>query len=262
MILIVICLLQIIPFYLGLTTSMKGSRDTSSPWSLPLATFTLENFAIAWKQGNIGRAILNSAVITVATTAITVIVGALAAYPLARRRTRGNQAVLLLALAVMMIPPLSILVPLIRMLNDMSLLNTFPGLILPLAALSLPQAIFLYAQSLRGIPIDIEEAARIDGAGSLRVFFQIVLPVLKPVTISVVILTGVNKWNEFALSNYIMTTDATRPLAPAVATFFGSAGANVNAAIAGAIMGVLPVLVAYLFLQKYFMKGALAGAVK
>ena len=81
-------------------------------------------------------------------------------------------------------------------------------------------------------------------------------------TITVVILTGTNVWNEFALSSYIMTTNEMRTLAPTIASFFGAAGSNVNAAIAGSFLGVIPVLVAYLFLQKYFMKGMLAGAVK
>lgn len=262
LLLVLVCIVQLVPFYLGLVTSFKGARDLGSVWALPLDGFTTENFAIAWRSGSIGRAIANSAIITAFTTAIVVVVGAIASYPLARRRTAVNKIVLLLTLAVMMIPPLSILVPLIQLLKSMSLLNSYPGIILPLAALALPQAIFLYSQSLRGIPESMEESARIDGAGVWRTFLSIVLPMMKPVTVSVVILTGVAIWNEFALSSYIMTSNAMRPLAPAIASFFGTSGSNVNAAIAGSLMGVVPVLVAYLFLQKYFLKGMLAGAVK
>lgn len=222
----------------------------------------MENFTIALERGNVGRAVLNSAIVTVVATVIVVVVGALASYPLARRRTRWNNFILMVTLAVMMIPPLSILVPLIRLLKSFGLMNSYLGLIFPLVAFALPQAIFLYTQSLRGMTESLEEAAKIDGAGTFRTFFSIVLPLLKPVTITVVILTGTNVWNEFALSSYIMTTNEMRTLAPAIASFFGTAGSNVNAAIAGSFLGVLPVLVAYLFLQKYFIKGMLAGAVK
>lgn len=257
-----VTLIQLVPFYLGLVTSFKDSRDQGSVWALPLSEPTLENFSTAWERGSMGYALMNSAIVTVATTLIVVIVGSLAAYPLARHRSRFNGFILVATLAVMMIPPLSILVPLIRLLKSLNLLNTHMGLILPLAAFALPQAIFLYTQSLRGIPESMEEAAKIDGAGSLRTFFSVVLPMLTPVTISVVILTGTAVWNEFALSSYIMTTNETRTLAPAIASFFGAAGANVNAAIASSFLGIIPVLIVYVFLQRYFMKGMLAGAVK
>lgn len=260
--LVLVCLVQLVPFYLGVVASFKGSRDQSSAWAIPFGESTFENFVIAWERGHVGQAILNTAIVTILATAIVVVVGALASYPLARRRTKWNQTILMLTLTVMMIPPLSILVPLIRLLKSFGMMNTYMGLVLPLAAFALPQAIFLYTQSLRGITGSLEEAAKIDGAGTLRTFFSIVLPLLKPVTITVVILTGTNVWNEFALSSYIMTTNEMRTLAPAIASFFGAAGSNVNAAIAGSFLGVIPVLVAYLFLQKYFMKGMLAGAVK
>ncbi|MDO5048555.1 MAG: carbohydrate ABC transporter permease [Actinomycetaceae bacterium] len=257
-----VCLVQILPFYLGISAAFKDSRDLSSAWSFPLSELTMQNFTIALERGNVGRAVLNSAIVTVLATVLVVVIGALASYPLARRRTKWNNFILVLTLTVMMIPPLSILVPLIRLLKSLGLMNSYMGLVLPLVAFGLPQAIFLYTQSLRGITESLEEAAKIDGAGTLRTFFSIVLPLLKPVTITVVILTGTNVWNEFALSSYIMTTNEMRTLAPAIASFFGAAGSNVNAAIAGSFLGVLPVLVAYLFLQKYFIKGMLAGAVK
>ncbi|XCB30231.1 carbohydrate ABC transporter permease [Arcanobacterium hippocoleae] len=261
-ILLFVCLIQLIPFYLGLVASFKGARDLSTAWAVPFGSVTIENYQIAIERGGIWQAVLNTAIVTVIATVLVVILGALASYPLARRQTRFNKLILLGTLAVMMIPSLAILVPLIRLLKSFGLMNTYFGLIFPLVAGALPQAIFLYTQSLRGIPKSLEEAAMIDGAGTLRTFISIVLPLLKPVTITVVILTGTTVWNEFALSGYIMTQNDLRTLAPAIAAFFGAAGANVNAAIAASFLGVIPVLAAYLFLQKYFIKGMLAGAVK
>lgn len=256
------CVLQLVPFYLALTTAFKKETDLSSVWSFPFARATLENFGTAVQEGGVLQATLNSVIVTVFATALVVVVGALAAYPLARRRTRANRAIELLVLAVMMIPPLSILVPLYSMLNHMDLLNTYPGLILPLACLELPRAIFLYTQFMRSVPITLEEAGRVDGANTLQIFFRIILPVLKPVSATVLILTAVYVWNEFALSSYIMSGDERRTLAPAIASFFGDQGSQVNAAVAGSLIGVLPVVFAYIFLQRYFMKGMLAGADK
>jgi ABC-type sugar transport system, permease component len=262
LILLAFCLIQLLPFYLALTTAFKEKSDLSSVWTFPFAHLTMSNFASAVEDGHVLRAIFNSFIVTLVVTALTCLLGALAAYPLARRRTWMNQGITLFTLGVMMVPPLSILVPLYSMLNKMGLLNTYPGLILPLLCISLPQAVFLYTQFLRSVPLALEEAGVVDGANRLQVFLYIVLPVLKPVTASVVILTSVNVWNEFALSSYIMNSDRMRTLAPAIASFFGAQGSDVNAAVAASILGVIPVIVIYMFLQRYFMKGMLAGAEK
>ncbi len=261
-ILVVVCLIQLVPFYLALTTAFKPLTDQSSPWSLPSDGLTLTNFSMAIEEGGVLRAIWNSLVVTVCATLIVCVLGALAAYPLARNRSPLNRAIEILVLSVMMIPPLSILVPLYSMLNHAGLLNTYPGLILPLACLELPRAVFLYTQFLRSVPISLEEAAKVDGASAIQVFFRIVLPLLKPVTVTVVILTGVYVWNEFALSSYIMSGDSMKTLAPAIAAFFGEQGSQVNAAVAGSLLGAIPMIVAYVFLQKYFIRGMLAGADK
>ena len=261
-VLVAFCVIQLLPFYFAITTSFKNLTDLSSAWAFPFGKITLDNFRSAIVDGNVLRAIANSAIVTVVVTLLTCVLGALAAYPLARRRTIANRGFEIFTLGVMMVPPLSILVPLYSMLNQMNLLNTYPGLILPLLCTSLPQAIFLYTQFLRSIPTTLEEAATVDGANQMQTFFRIVLPLLKPVTATVVILTAVAVWNEFALSSYIMSRGTMRTLAPAIASFFGTQGSNVNAAVAASLLGVIPVIIAYLFLQKYFMKGMLAGAKK
>lgn len=256
------CLVQLVPFYLALTTAFKEQSDLSSVWAFPFAAITWDNFAAAIAQGGVLRAIFNSAVVTVIATGLTCVLAALAAYPLARRRTRLNRGVEFTILAVMMVPPLSILVPLYSLLNGLGLLDTYAGLILPLVCLELPRAIFLYTQFLRAVPLSLEEAARVDGASRLQTLRIIIFPLLKPVTVTVIILTAVYVWNEFALSSYIMTSTEMRTLAPSIAAFFGANGSNVNAAVAGSLIGVVPILIAYLFLQRYFMKGMLAGAEK
>jgi raffinose/stachyose/melibiose transport system permease protein len=115
---------------------------------------------------------------------------------------------------------------------------------------------------MRSLPISVEEAATVDGANRMQLLFGIVFPMLKPVTATVIILTGVAVWNEFALSGYILTSPQMQTIAPAIASFFSVQSSNLPAAAAASLMAMLPVLVAYLFLQKYFIKGMVAGAEK
>lgn len=262
LLILVAVIVQSTPFYLALTTAFKSRTDTSSLWAPPLTNATLENFETAFEAGRLDWALQNGLLVTAIATLLTCVVGALAAYPLARRATRMNRIVSLAILSMLMVPPLSILVPLYTMLAQFGALNNYISLALVLAALQLPLAVFLFTQFMRGLPVSMEEAAAIDGAGIFTIFFRIVLPSLKPVLATVIILTATNVWNEFAMSSYILNIPAVRTLAPATASFFASSGSDVGAAAAAALIGLIPILVAYLFLQKYFIKGALAGAEK
>lgn len=260
--LVVVVLVQLTPFYVALTTALKPKTDLSSRLALPSGGINWENFTIAIQDGHILSSILNSVLVTVATTLIVCVTGALAAYPLARRNTRTNRLVLLGILSLMMVPPLSVLVPLYSLLNQMGGINTYWGVVLVLANMQLPLAIFLYANFIRGLPVSIEEAATVDGANLIQVLFRIVFPMLKPVTATVVILTSVATWNEYALSVYLLTDPDRRTIAPAISAFFSVQSSNLGAASAASLLAVLPILVVYLFLQKYFIKGMVAGAEK
>lgn len=261
-VLAVVVLVQLLPFYVTVTTATKARTDLSSQWTFPLRGFTLENFRTAAIDGNILRAIFNSAIVTGFSTLLICVLGSLAAYPLARRLTRSNSAILAFNVGLLMIPPLSILVPLYTFVNQIGGLNTYWAAILVLSAGQLPLAVFLYSNFMRGLPASIEEAAALDGAGTLRTLFGIVFPMLKPVTATVIILASVNVWNEFALSGFLLTSPDRQTIAPATATFFAAQSSNAGAASASALLAVLPILVAYLFLQRYFISGMLAGTGK
>lgn len=259
---VVVVLVQMLPFYVALTSALKERTDLSSQWSFPTAQIFFGNFVSAVESGHILRAIGNSVIVTVLSTLIVCLLGALAAYPLARRPTRTNNAIALMILGLIMVPPLSILVPLYSMLNQMGAINTYWGAILVMVATQLPLSIFLYTAFMRSLPISVEEAATVDGANRLQILSRIVFPMLKPVSATVVILTGVAVWNEFALSGYILTSPGMQTIAPAIASFFSVQSSNLPAAAAASLMAVVPVLVAYLFLQKFFIKGMVAGSEK
>lgn len=260
--LVVMSVLQLLPFWVAITTATKSPSDTTPQLVPPLTGIFWQNFAMAVGDGHVLLAILNSVIVTGVSTAFVCLLGAAAAYPLARRLTRWNRLLTSLILALIMIPPLSILVPLYSMLTSMHAINTYWGIILVMVAGQLPFSIFLYSNFIRTVPISLEEAAALDGASTFQSFFRIVLPLLKPVTATVVILTGANVWNEYALSSFILTTPSIQTIAPAIASFFSYQSDNLGAAAAASLFAVVPVIIAYLFLQNYFISGMVAGAEK
>lgn len=259
--LLLMALIQLVPFYVAVTTALKPKDDLSSQLVPPSGLFW-GNFTTALTDGNILRAVGNSILVTVISTILVCGLGAMAAYPLARRLTRMNKTVMLMIVGLIMVPPLSILVPLYSMMNQLHAINSYWGIIAVMVTGQLPLAIFLYAAFMRSLPESIEEAATVDGANTFQILFRIVFPVLKPVTATVVILAGVAIWNDYSMSVYLLAKPSVQTIAPAIGSFFSQQSSNLGAASAASLIAVAPVLVAYLFLQKYFIKGMVAGAEK
>ena len=249
------------PFYILLSVAFRSPQDLSSYWAFP-TQLNLENFRNAIEEGKILLSIFNSLVVTVGAVLLVTVVGALAAYPLARRKTRLNMGIKGFVLGIMMVPPLSILVSLYSVLVKINGVNEYWGIILVLVTFELPLSIFLYTNFISSIPKALDEAAAIDGSGPVRTFFQIILPQLKPVTASVVILTGVHCWNDYQFSLYILQSPKMRTIPLAIASYFSQTTSNINAAVAAALLAILPVVVVFLFLQKYFIRGMVDSAIK
>ncbi len=260
-ILLIIFMVYFSPFYILLNISFKPVTDLSSRWKFPESP-TTENFQAAIEQGEILSALAHSFLIMVVTVLLIVAVGSLAAYPLARNKSKLNKLVKAFILGVMMVPPLSILVPLYSVLVDMGGINEYWGIILTLLTFELPMSIFLYTNFISSIPTALDEAAMIDGCGPIRSFFFIILPQLKSVTASVVILTGIHCWNDYQFSLYILQSSGMRTVTLAISSFFSQTTSNLNAASAAALLAILPVVICFLFLQKYFIKGMVDSAVK
>lgn len=258
---VLIAMAQLVPFYVAATVALKPRTDLSTRW-LPPTELYLGNFVTAVERGGMLTAVGNSVIVTVAATALVVVAGALAGYPLARRTSRGNTVVLMAFVGSLMIPPLSILVPIYSLMNSLGAVNTHWGIVLIMVSGQLPLSIFLYASFIKAIPASLEEAALLDGANRFQIFVHVIMPLLKPVTATVVIITGVFIWNDYQMSLYMLTTKQMRTIAPAIGSFFSQQGNNLGAAAAASLIGVIPVVIAYLLLQKQFMKGMLAGAEK
>ena len=255
-----ILFVYLMPFYILLGVAFKHPADASSRWIMPGYLY-LENFRTAL-EGKIIQGLRDSFIITLLTVLLIIFVGALAAYPLARNKSKLNKVVRLAILGVMMIPPLSIIVPLYRVMLFFNAISTYQGVIVLMLTFQLPLAIFLFTNFISSIPIALDEAAAIDGCGPFRTFFSVIMPQLKSVTVSVVILTGVTCWNDYQFSLYFLQSSRITSVTLAVSGFFAQVSSNIFAAAAAATLGVLPLIILFLFLQRYFIKGMVDSAIK
>jgi raffinose/stachyose/melibiose transport system permease protein len=258
---LIICLIHVLPFYILLTTTFKAADDLSSKWLFPGYLY-LDNFVNAWREANLASAFKSNIIITVISVLLIVIVGSIAAYPLARHQTRWNKFIYTVFVSALIVPPLTILVPLYKFMVDIGGMNQYWGIILLFVTFNLPMTIFLYTGFISTIPRELDEAAMIDGAGRFSLFYRILLPLLKPITATVIILTSVAVWNDFQFSIFFLQRPHTRTITVALSSFFSQYSSNIGWVAAGSLMSALPMIVVYLFLQRYFITGLASGAVK
>lgn len=260
---IVLILLYILPIYVLVIMAFKKPTDLGSRL-IPPAYFDMGNFTSIIQSGKLFRALGNTLLIAAGTVAVEVIFGCMAAYAFARNRSRLNTFMQSFCLGIMMIPPLSILVGVYTELVAIGGINHQWAVIVIAASFGLPMSIHLYTNFISSIPVALDEAAAIDGAGILRTFWSIILPQLKPVTVSVIILKGVSAWNEYLYPYYILQKPSKYTLVLLIRQFFGGADSaqNMHGAAAAALLCVLPLIILYIFLQKYFIQGQVDSAVK
>jgi raffinose/stachyose/melibiose transport system permease protein len=241
--------------------SLKPITESTSFWLPPSKPF-LQNFVTAFEAVNLPRAFYNTAIITCGATLLVLLLSTMAAYPIARNPSSLNRGVRIFILSVMMVPALSLLVPLYVLLLRIGGVNKYQGIIFVHTAFHLPLAIYMFSNFIKTIPAELDEAALIDGCSVYSIFYRIIFPMLKPVIISIVILTAIPVWNDFQYSLYFLTRPSMNVITLAVASFFQQTGTNPNVAAAAALMVVIPLIVLYLILQKYFIKGMVDGAIK
>ncbi|MCI1207877.1 MAG: carbohydrate ABC transporter permease [Treponema sp.] len=260
-VLAIIVVVYLAPIYVLTGISFKPLDDLSSYWHFPSRP-TLQNFTSAIVTGHIFTALKNTVIITGCSVLLIVAVGAMTAYPLARMKSKYTKLISGFALVIMMVPPLSILVPLYATLVGYGGINKYWGIVITLLTFELPLSIFLYMNFIKAIPKALDEAAHIDGAGPVRTFFQVIFPQVNSVTASVVILSGIHCWNDYQFSLYILQKTIMKPVTVAIAGFFSQETSNLNAAAAAALIVILPVIILFLVLQRYFIKGMVDSAIK
>jgi multiple sugar transport system permease protein len=236
-----------------------GEANHFPPPLLP-STFSLASYHDLFERIGIGRYFLNSLAISLAITLLSLLVNTMAGYAFAKLTFAGRDKIFGLLLAALVIPAQVTMLPLFLMMKQLHLVNSYGGVVVP--ALATVFGIFLVRQYARSIPDELMEAARIDGAGEMRIFFQIVLPMLKPVLVTLTIFTFMSAWNDFMWPLIVLTDQEHYTLPVALASLSREHVQDVEMMMAGAVITVLPVLILFLALQRYYIQGLLLGSVK
>lgn len=257
-VMVLVGIIFMFPIYVLISLAFKAPGDQSSTIALPEHA-TVQNFIDAWQQGGLGNAMINSAVVTVVTITLAVVLAASAAYPLSRIGRRWSKVTYYSFLAGLLLPVQLGMLPLYQTIRDLGLLGTLLGVILVSVGGSMPFAIFLYAGFLRALPPDFEEAASLDGASPFRTFWSIVFPLVKPITGTIIILNAVWTWNDFLTPLLYLSSSNQKTLTVAVYGFVGQYGAQWNLIFAGIIISIIPILTAYFLLQRYIVQGFAGG---
>jgi multiple sugar transport system permease protein len=253
-ILLVGVVISLFPYFLALFTSLKPSNQifSSSAWSLPHPA-TLQNYATILTQGSFPVYIWHTFVFAAILTIGQLIFSTLAAYAFARMEFPGREQIFWLYLATMMVPTIVTLIPLFLLLRTFSLVNTWIGLVLPFV-LGTPFGIFLMRQFFLTIPKDLENAARIDGAGTWQVMSQIILPLSRPIMATLAVITFVQAWNNFLWPLIITDTDNLRVLTAGIAAFQSNYGTQWNLMMAATFVALGPLLILFFLFQRQIVR--------
>ncbi len=257
-----LALVTIFPFLWMLSTSLKGAADplTSVPPQFVPAHPTFANYERVLALLPVPTFFQNSIIVAVLVTGLNVLVSAMAAYPLAKMRFRGREAIFYVLLATLIVPAQLTYIPsYILAVNTFHTYDTLAAVILPGIASAFN--IFLMRQAFRGIPNDLIDAARVDGAGEWRVWWQILLPVVRPSLAAVAIFTFVTSWNDFLWPSLMLHNPQGLTLPVGLVALEGQFVSDFRATAAGVTMTVLPILLFFVVVQRWFVRG-LAGAVK
>ena len=250
------------PLLMALMNSFKTNRELlTNVMSWPTG-FSLDNYIRTLEKMHYGRSFWNTAILAALSVTMMILFSALAGWKLCRTKTRLSRFLLKLFIFSMLIPFSSIMIPLYRVTLALNINNSLVGLSFVYAGLGVSMAVFLYHGFVKSIPMEMEEAAAIDGCGSLQTFFRIVLPMLKPITATICITNVLWVWNDFLLPLIMISDNKEYTLLLSTNTLFGQYSSDWTAILSALILAALPVIVFYAIFQKQILKGIADGAVK
>lgn len=254
-------LVALFPLLWMLSVSFMHAGEASAlPPPLLPASVTLDNYRELFMRAGMGRYLLNSLVVSTVITLISLAFNLMAGYAFAKLHFAGRERLFQALLGGLVIPAQVAMLPLFLLLKYLGLVNSYAGVVAP--AMATIFGIFLVRQYARGIPDDLIEAARIDGAGEWRIFAQIVMPLLKPIMVTLAIFTFLTAWNDFMWPLIVLTGQDHYTLPIALASLSREHVQDSELMMAGSVVTVLPVLVLFLALQRYYLQGLLLGSVK
>ena len=246
---IIVAAITLLPFFWMISASFMQTGEASlfPPRFIP-SKATFDQYLFLFQRMNLGRAFLNSMILAISVTIVSLIVNSMAGFAFAKFAFRGKRPLFVFLLSSMIIPGQVTMLPVFFLLNKLGLLNTYFGIIFP--GMASIFAIFLINQYLKGIPDSLLEAARIDGAGDFAVYWRIILPLAKPVLVTLALFTFMGTWNDFLWPLIVMTREEMYTLPVALANLLGEHAPDPELMMAGSVITVLPVLVVFMVLQR------------
>jgi raffinose/stachyose/melibiose transport system permease protein len=262
-VLVILSLLFLYPLFLTIINSLKTFSEVMTDVIALPKQLTFANYSYVWEFINYPRLFLNNFIITGLGLLGIVFVSSIAAYKLARTKTRWSGLIYFLCIMPMLIPFQSIMLTVLQTAKNLNLSESTWGLGLLYWGFGAPLAVFIYHGFVKGIPLEIDESATIDGASGFRLFFSVIFPLLKSVTTTIIIIDVMWIWNDFLLPLLMVNgSPDTKTLTLAAYTFVGQYTSDWQYAMTAMVMAVLPSIIVFIFLQKYIVKGVVAGAVK
>ena len=258
---LVLSIAYVVPFFLVFVNAFKPIPEIlENPLALPVA-FTWDNFTQALEKMNFFMSLTNSVIITVLSVGSLIIISSMLAYYLQRTKNKFTKTTFLLLVASMIVPFQALMIPFMSIFAPFVSLNNQAALIFFYQGFGVALSTFLYHGFISNIPMELDEAAALDGANDFTIFWRIIFPMLKPVTATVAIINALWIWNDFLLPRLVLTPE-TQTLPLSTYLFYGQYMTEYGQAMAGLLLAVLPIIVFYLLLQKQFISGISSGAVK
>jgi raffinose/stachyose/melibiose transport system permease protein len=260
-ILLVASAIALFPLWFMVWTAIRSSDDYfRAPLGWPHAVHW-DNFARAFGE-NIGRWVVNSTIVTAGSVLLVTLVSVPAAYAFVRLPFRGSDHLLRFFVFLMVIPPIVMLLPLFELMNRLGRVNHFDSVIVAYAGLMFPFSVFMMVRYIEGIPTELHEAAYVEGASHLRILWTIVVPLVAPALLTLGIVNALWAWNELLIAVVMLQKEDARTLQAGLALLKGKNTVDIPLVMAGATISAIPLLLLYLFGQRVFMSGLLAGSVK
>ncbi|WP_053361041.1 carbohydrate ABC transporter permease [Bacillus sp. FJAT-27251] len=259
---IVLGLIFLVPFYYVVSNSLKTFAEILTNTSALPSVLQFSNYVQAFEKLDYLRVFTNSLIITVASNVVLIVFCSMAAYMLVRTKKKISNIIFMTFVAAMVIPFQSIMIPLIKTAGSLGMLNSMWGLVIMYLGFGSGMTIFLYHGFIKNIPVELEEAAIIDGCSPFGVFWRIVFPLLKPITVTVMILNSLWIWNDFLLPSLVLQDPELRTIPLATFFFFGQYTKQWDLALAGLVLSIIPLLIFFFSMQKHIIKGITSGSIK
>jgi ABC-type glycerol-3-phosphate transport system permease component len=258
-VLLAMVVVSLYPVWFLIQTALKTNQDyTLSPTGLPLHP-TLDNLRAVISDLPVPQWALNSAIVTLASVGITTVIALLAAYAIVFSTMRLRETLLQVNLALMVVPPVALLIPMFIFMVNIGLINSLPSVIIFYSGLMLPFSVFFFVNFFRQFPMELIEAATVDGAKPLTILRRVVLPISAAATFTLVIVNAIWAWNELLIALVFLQDESRRTLMAGLTTFQGRYATNEPLVLAGAFVSILPVILVYLAGQRFFVRGLTAG---